>query len=41
VVFLSHDQRGDLTLYCHKEGHREGGTIAIFGPPPFQTPSAK
>ena len=30
----------DLPLYCHKEGHREGGmvgSITITGPPPFQT----
>ena len=29
----------DLPLYCHKEGHREGGmigSITIAGPPPFQ-----
>jgi uncharacterized cupredoxin-like copper-binding protein len=29
----------DLPLYCHKEGHREGGmigSITITGPPPFQ-----
>jgi uncharacterized cupredoxin-like copper-binding protein len=29
----------DLPLYCHKEGHREGGmigSITISGPPPFQ-----
>jgi uncharacterized cupredoxin-like copper-binding protein len=29
----------DLPLYCHKEGHREGGMIGTFtiaGPPPFQ-----
>jgi uncharacterized cupredoxin-like copper-binding protein len=33
----------DLPLFCHKEGHREGGmigAITISGPPPFQpTPS--
>ena len=33
----------DLPLFCHKEGHREGGmigSITIAGPPPFQaTPS--
>jgi len=26
-------------MYCHKEGHREGGmigSITIAGPPPFQ-----
>ena len=30
----------DLPLYCHKEGHREGGmvgSITITGPPPFQS----
>jgi uncharacterized cupredoxin-like copper-binding protein len=34
----------NLPLYCHKEGHREGGmvgVIAIAGPPPFQPPSGK
>ena len=34
----------DLPLYCHKEGHREGGMVGamtIFGPPPFQAPPAK
>jgi uncharacterized cupredoxin-like copper-binding protein len=33
----------DLALYCHKEGHQEGGmtgTITISGPPPFQPPSS-
>jgi uncharacterized cupredoxin-like copper-binding protein len=32
----------DLPLYCHKEGHREGGmvgAVTIFGGPPFQAPS--
>jgi uncharacterized cupredoxin-like copper-binding protein len=34
----------DLPIYCHKEGHREGGMVGaltIFGPPPFQAPSSK
>ncbi len=34
----------DLPLYCHKEGHREGGmlgTVTISGPPPFQAPSTR
>ena len=33
-----------LPLYCHKEGHREGGMvggISISGAPPFQAPSGK
>ena len=32
-----------LPLYCHKEGHREGGmvgAITISGPPPFQPTSS-
>jgi len=31
----------DLPLYCHKEGHRQGGmvgAITISGPAPFQPP---
>ena len=34
----------DLPLYCHKEGHHEGGmvgTVTIFGGPPFQASAAK
>lgn len=43
LYFMTNGQ--DLPVYCHKEGHREGGmvgTITITGPPPFQpTPATE